>query len=342
LGAGRPSSAIAQDSDPRDRLAGELDRTDRVLDEARELVADSESERARTILEGAARLQESARAFFAECRFDNRTACEGAARATTRARRSALHAIQIAREQSTLEQQAARTIERVGHLLDESLAIDGDLNPRTEHLLEQGRAQLDRAREQYQAQQFAVALELAQAAERLVREALKLGSRGEMSPDRVHRELERTDRLIERASPVIQEGEIERAVHLLEQAIGLQARAHAHLEERRLIAALRLTRQAREQVHRALRLVEGPVDGAAVERAIQQTDQLIERVEPVVRASGNEEGLRLLEAGIKHQRRAKELLGEGRLNLALAQTRVARNLVLEASQRASNERSTSP
>jgi len=284
-----------------------------------------------------------ARSLFAECEPGRLAACEGAARATVRARRTAFHAIQIAREQSSLEHQAARTIDRVGQLLDESRALSGEnVNPRTEHLLDQSRAQLERAREQYQAQQFAVALELAQAAERLVREALRLGSHGDMNPERVRRELERTDRLLERTAPAIKESENERAIHLLERAIELQARAHAQFERHRFAAALRLTRESREHVHRALRWVEGPVDREAVERAIEQTNQLIERVEPVVRASGNEVALHLLEAGMEHQRRAKELLGDGRLVVALAQTRVARNLVLEAGHRVGSEGSTAP
>lgn len=331
--------AAAQTTDPRDRLSAELDRTDRILEQAREVVADSESERARTIREKAVELQEMARKLFEDCDRDHLTACEGAARATTRARREAFHAIRIAREQSSHEHQAARTIERAAHLLDEARAeVAGeDLSPRTEALLDEARAQLERARERHQARQFAVALELAQTAERLLREALGLGGRGEVNPERVRRELERTDRLIERASPTVHESGNAEAIRVLDRSVEMQARAHAQFGRERPLMALRLTRDARELVHRALRLGEGPVNQDAVERGLRQTDQLIERVEPVVRASGDEQAIRLLEAGLRHQERARAFFKEERLRAALAQTRVARNLVLEAGQRAESE-----
>ena len=338
-----PAPAAAQlGDDPRDRLGAELDRTDQVLDHAREVVGASESERAHIVLASAGQAQEMARTLFAECGRADLRACEAAHRATTRARREALHAIQVAREQSGLEQEAGRVIERVGHLLDEALGMAGEHpDPQTDRLLDEARSHLERAREQYQTREFAVAMELALAAERLVRQALDLGG-GDLNPERVLRELERTDRLLERASPEIRDRGNERAVHLLEQAIELQTRAHRQLDERRPLVAVRLTREARAQVLHALRMVEGPAEPAGVEQALAQTDELIERVESEVRASGIEEAIRLLDAGLDHQRRARDLFKEGRLNPALAQTRVARNLVLEAANLANREEPGSP
>jgi hypothetical protein len=72
--------------------------------------------------------------------------------------------------------------------------------------------------------------------------------------------------------------------------------------------------------------------------ALSQTDQLIERIEPVVRASGDAEALRLLEAVLTHQRRARDLEREERWNPALVQTRVARNLALDAEVAAGSRR----
>lgn len=339
-----PVPAAAQlTGEPRERLEAELDRTDQVLDHAREVVGASESERARTVLANAEQAQAVARALFAECGRTNLRACEGSHKATTRARREALHAIQIARDQSGLEQEAGRAIERVAHLLDEALVMAGEHpDPRTDRLLDEARSHLERAREQYQARQFAVAIELALAAERLVRQALDLGERGDVNPERVLRELERTDRLLERASPEIRDSGNERAMRLLDQAIELQMRAHRQFDERRPLVAMRLTREAREQVLHALRMVEGPADPAGVEKALAQTDELIERVESEVRASGIEEANRLLDAGLDHQQRARDLFKEGRLNPALAQTRVARNLVLEAANLANREEPGAP
>jgi hypothetical protein len=330
--ASRPAGA---QTDPQDRLAAELDQTDRVLDEAREVVAASENQRARTVLDHAKELQGTARGLFARCDRDHLVACEGAARATTRARRQAFYAIRVAREQSSLEQQVTRTIERASHLYDEARRqmAGEELSPRAETLLDEAQAQLERARERYQARQFAVALELAQTAERLLRQALDLGERGEVGPERVRHELERTARLIERARPIIEGSGNDQAARHLERGLELQGRAHAELAAGRLLVALRLTREAREQVHRALRRSNDLADRDAVIQAIHQTERLIERTAPVVRASDDQDAIRLLEAGIQHQEQARSLLAEERFPAALAQTRVARNLVLEASQR---------
>ncbi|HWN82499.1 MAG TPA: hypothetical protein VNM87_10415, partial [Candidatus Udaeobacter sp.] len=91
-----------------------------------------------------------------------------------------------------------------------------------------------------------------------------------------------------------------------------------------------LTREAQDLTARSLRLSDDGAGQAQVEIALDQTDQLIERLEPVVRASAEPEALKLLEEARKHQARARSLGGDKQWSLALAQTRVARNLVLDA------------
>ncbi len=330
-GVGGALPAAAQSGEPRERLRREIELTDQILEEARAVVMASESARARNILPMAAELQETAHGFFARCGSDDLGACEGAARATVRARRQARQAIQIARAESGLDIEVTIAIERASTLVDEAAAAAAEQGGGgVERQLAEARTKLERAREQHRARQFRVALNLARAAERQARAAMGLGTVGPLRPERLAIELERTDRLIERAAPTIRDAQDERAGRELERAVTLQEEAHHHLTAGRPGAALRLTRQARDAVHGALRLVAAPVAREQVEQALTQTDQLIARIAEPVRASGQPDAIRLLDAAIEHERRARELLVQERPNLALAETRIARNLALEA------------
>ena len=323
-----PSLARAQTA--RDRLEIEVARTDRVLAEAQTVVAASENDRAQNLLALATRLQETAHESLTFCG-ERLGACETAARATTGARREALKAIRIAREQSSYEEESARLLGQAGALLDEARRILSEKpDPRRERLLDQATAQLERAREQDRIRHFQVSIRLSQNAERLTRQAMDAGGSGEMAGERLERELARTDRLIERAHTFIGDGGRDEDRRLLEQATAVQARARSAQGEGRPVLALRLTREAQDLTAKALRQADAGADQAAVEIALDQTDQLIERLEPVVRASAEPEAVKLLEEALKHQARARNLGGEKQWSLALAQTRVARNLVLDA------------
>jgi hypothetical protein len=321
-------------SDIREKLEEDLQRTDEMLREAVDVVEASESERARRLLRNAKIIQDSAWDWFGHCGLTSLRACRNSSEATTRSRREIRHAIQVARQQSGQERAAQQAIDRAQRMLDDAnSSIRGEAtdNERSLHLLNQAQAQLERAREQFRGRHFAVALQLAQASARLVQQALHLGDVHLFNPDRVRRELERTDRLMERAGPVIRESGNQRAMQLFERAVQLQTRARESHLEQRLVVALRLTREARLQVQKALRLIGGgPVDLAAVERALEQTDNLIERAEPVIREAGQERALELFGKGLERQAKAKQHLADGQLRPALAQTRVARRLIQEA------------
>jgi hypothetical protein len=324
-----------------ERLRQEIERTDDAIARAQQVVAASESERARGLLANAIHLQERAWFFFGECDLSHLRACRAAAESTVRSRREAMHAIQVAREESSAERAAQQTIDRSQRWLDEAFDVvreEGAPSDAALRLLEQSENQLGRAREQYRERQFVIALRLANNARNLIRRALALDDVDGFGPELVRRELERTRRLLERAAPIVRTDEDERSARLFEQALGMQERAGRMFEEERFLAAFKLTREARKLVQRALRLVNDvPVDADVVKQAIDQTDALIERVAPVVRESGLERAMALLERGIGRQQRAKELVTAEDLEAALAQTRVARNLVSEAHELAGRE-----
>jgi hypothetical protein len=138
--------------------------------------------------------------------------------------------------------------------------------------------------------------------------------------------------LIERGAPVIRESEHEEAARILDRAIELQAQAWEAYRGSRLRPALAFTREARGLIHRALTIVRGPVDAERVIRALEETDLLLDRAAEIVRSSGVDQAVRLLEKAIEHQSRARRFMEENKLRNALAETRVARRLGLRAIQ----------
>ncbi len=327
------ASAQFSVNDSREQLERELGRTDEQLEGAWEVVKASESDRARHLLNNATMIQQTAWDLFSLCGLTNARACSNSAKATTRARREIRHAVQVAREDSSQERAAQQAIDRAQRMVDEAGStpvMDSVADDRLQRLLGQAQAQLERAREQFRERHFGVALQLANGSMRLIQQALQVDDGQQWHPDRVGRELERTQRLLDRAAPVIRQSGNQRALQLLEHAIASQDRARRALDDRRPLLAVRHTREARGQAQRALGMAEGPIDLELARRAIQQTDQLITRVEPEVREAGIERALELLEKGLERQVKARELLDQERLNASLAQTRVARRLVNEA------------
>lgn len=315
-------------------LERELRQTDESIELAREVVAESESERARVLLTNAVQLQQTAWQLFSNCDGNNLRPCRSAAEVTVRARREALHAVQVAREQSSDERLAQQTIDRAQRMLEEALAAVREQqtdDTRAMRLLEQAKSQLERANEQYRERQFSIAVRLANSAMSLTRQALNLDDSTLIDRERIEKQIERTQHLIERSAGAIEESRDTRAQDLLRQAVSLQSKARENYSAGRYIAALALTRQSRQLAQRALgRVVEGPVDADAVASAVDKTDVLIERAESTVRSSGSENAVKLLDKAIERQVSARALLRENELKRALAQTRVARNLAGEA------------
>ena len=97
-------------------------------------------------------------------------------------------------------------------------------------------------------------------------------------PDGVLAQLERTRELLDRARERIEECDQVRARAMIRAAFDMQARAEVAARDGRFLAALQLTMSARERAHRALRLCRMDENlQESAERALQRTDQLIER-----------------------------------------------------------------
>jgi hypothetical protein len=166
------------------------------------------------------------------------------------------------------------------------------------------------------------------SAQSLIQQAL--GTRDDVGTERVRRELERTDGLIERVRSSVRESGDEEAARLLERGVALQSEAQESYRLGRLAVAYAMTLQARGLVNRAALLAHGPLDDDAVGRALEETDRVLEGAGEMVSPSGADVARKLLEKAREHQLRAHSLARDGELRTALAETRVARSLAKRA------------
>jgi len=309
------------------RVEDELRRTDEGLARAEQIVRESGSERARSLLEGAFRLQENA---WGQFRNHGSQGLTRAAHLTAEARQVGARAVTIARHDQSLEERARREAERADRALARAFELAGDQqSPQVQHLLREAKSLLERARVEYQEQHFEAALRLAVSSQRLIRQAGDLsGASGDVP--RLLRELERTDNLIERVEQLVRENGDAGAQRMLERGIALQQSAWMAYREQKHRFALAQTREARGLVNRARSQVLGPVDGDSVRKAIGETEALLDRAADVIRDSGDERARAVLDRALGHQTRARRLHQDAQYRQALAETRVARTLAQRA------------
>ncbi len=132
---------------------------------------------------------------------------------------------------------------------------------------------------------------------------------------------------LRRASEAVRDGDEEGSA-LLDQGMQLLTQARARMEAGDSVAAERLAEQARRNARQVLEQSLGTVDAESVTEAIAQTDRLIEQARS--RSSMPTASEQLLRTARERQESAKQLLANGELRQALAETRVAARLAERA------------
>ncbi len=228
----------------------------------------------------------------------------------------------LAQDPTRVQAEISRTDERIEAAQS---VVSGSSNERARLSLSTAVSLQAAAKRNYSSSNFALALRATLDA-RLRADAAIAIVRGEPDPERVLAQVERTRELIERARPRVEECSDERARHALRGAVEMQARAELALQGQRYLAALRLTLNARERAWRALRLCQLQDDPAeSVERALQRTDELIERATHEVSESGSPRAELALRQAVELQGRAWAEFRADRPAVALRLTRSARS-----------------
>jgi hypothetical protein len=311
--------AVAQTE--RERVRAELVKTDGLLAEVKPIVEGARIEEARQLFTWAVSLQQSAWSSF-QRRLHGR-ARDLTLRARERARQAKLAA---GINPDKVREEVRRTRDAEAEF---GPIIARANDPRANELWKMAQTEQRTAEDHLAAGRYGYALKFTMAAREHGKAALAV-VRGRVGIERVKKELDRTDALIEKARARLGQVADKRATEVLNKAVELQRQARQAFTENRPLAALRLTLAARDLLLRAWEAGRAGVTSELVEQALAENDGLISEWAGEIRASGNASAAKLLEQGIKHQETARELFGQQRLKPALAECHTARRLLKRA------------
>jgi hypothetical protein len=310
-----------------DGVRAYIQRNAELLAEASALVQETNSTKARGLLETAYSLHKQSVSLMEQ----NSNAMAG--RMAMRTREVIQQTITVARREARVEEQSTRTIERAGVRLEQArIAFEetGHDDIVARRLIYESADNLRRAREQMQEHMFETSLRLAESSMALSNRAIRMLRRDGQGPG-VAEEIDRTQGIIDRAaeSRAVQDPALHR---LLEQAMELQRRAVRSAERGEAAVAVEQTRGARSLALRAMRAggAAGPTDEEQAMRALALTDDVLEGARSVLGESRNDDAARRVAEAARRQDDARRALGDGDYPRAIALTTTARDAVRQA------------
>ncbi|MCK4546314.1 MAG: hypothetical protein KAW17_02640 [Candidatus Eisenbacteria sp.] len=153
-----------------------------------------------------------------------------------------------------------------------------------------------------------------------------------ISQERLFRDLERTDEILDDISSVLGETDRPGVGTVVDRARAVQGQAQVQYEDGNLDFARRLTLRARSLARLGLRLADR-APATETERVLTHTDDLIERYAERIRAGGNAQAITLLEDAVALQGEAWDSFHDDQIDVALTRTRAAAKLVNAAGKK---------
>lgn len=327
--------------DQIDRVVREFERTQELLEHVGGMLHDSNSPRVSDLFKTAVELQLRGRAMLQRAQSDTGALRAGdlvreALSLTLRARDIAQRAGSLLREQIGLEEQAQRTMERAQELLQRASDVDHGEDAQTAKILAEARRQLRAAQDHFADRNFDVALRLAESALKLL-QTVADDSRDDDAGFRMGHEIERTERLLERAREHADELDdtgktmLRRAAQLLDEAREAARRHEARRAQRLLQESRKLLRGLLEH---GLDEV-GPED---VRRGAARFDAALERLRQLVEDRPSPEIDDLIGRAIAAREDAVQSAAQGEYDRALAQLRAGLDLLGRAGRLAGGRR----
>lgn len=308
----------AQTQNERERVRAEVERTDEMLRDAEGPVRQSGVAAAIARFGDARAMQDLAWGDFRGNRL------RMAVGRTVRARELLRQALELARfDPRNIRTEVARTREKMN---EAKPVVAQSGMPRALELWRIAEGEQQTAERSLEAERWLLALKFTKAARDHGLQAWRLVTRA-ANPERVRRLVERVGELVDRVGPAIRAGGNERAVALLDRAVGWLGEARSALEHREWGRALRRGLAARDLVLRAWQMSRGDVGPDMTEQALAETDRLLDDWSGEVTASDRPEAVRLLEQARAQQRLAREHAAANRFAAAWGATANARRLV---------------
>ncbi len=242
---------IVQSADQNNQMVRrEIERTDELIRKSEERVRVSRNEKAYSLIESAQKTQTEAREFFRSNRI------KIALTVTMNARETARKAFELADAIENSQDRLERELDRTEQFIRKAreTAAEMEVGDNTEVLLQRAEEIQGRARAEFGAKQFGIALERTKQARELALNALKLMEQ-EIQPERLRRFLEKTDKEIERLRTKLSQNPKAQGERLLDAAVQHQESARAALAANDLRRAVVEAKAARELVAKAIDLI---------------------------------------------------------------------------------------
>jgi hypothetical protein len=325
----------------RDQVQTKINKNEELLRTAFNLVVETNSTKARTLLKLARSMHEESKKIFQEA-VDNYM--QGhlvmAGQMMTRAgnlsdsvREMAVRAIAIAKKEAMTEERAMKSLEhaRARYETLKSLlpARNGFEAASARDLAEEARVQLERSQDNMREHMFETALRLARLSESLSTRAIALLKRDMRAEDVLIRELDKTGKLIESIKEQYGQLQNPEAMKSYEQAINFQREAVQNMHAKNYAAALKITNKARQFALRAIKFVSSTPNADNVKRAIDLTDQLLDKASDMLKNQDSEQLRKRIEDARSIQEKAKREFRKGKLENAFELTRRTRSIINE-------------
>ena len=317
LAASVPILAQGHQGDPSsqiDALRTELERTDQLIDRAKDAVRDSHAPVAHLKLKAAIDLQ--AKAWRA---FDNEYP-RLALHLTMQAREQAKHAIAARRMTEQSKHVVLNKLERVNEMLERARELlAGRTDAAYQMIFRSAQDSHSKAWEFYRSQQYRPAVKLADQAEKALRKLLRAVEgdvRGQLS---FERRSEAAQQLLQRARTLASDCASAHASELVDQATTAWRRGRELADSGNYQAALRALQQARKLANQAARECRGE-DALhhRFERIKNEADRLGETIAP-----SDDQARRFFRQTQEQLELADEALGDGRTEAAAAALKAA-------------------
>ena len=308
----------------------ELERTDRILERAREQCGVSVSNRPSNILREAFNIQTRA---WGEYRMGGSHG-KPALQYTLKARDIARRALELAEIEVKAHETLRDLLDSTQEMARDALTIVRERgDPQAQKLLDSGLEQLRRSQEFYAGRDYIRAIRFVSTARDLIQRALsRARGDGGDAAGALDAALDRTQSLIEEVKIRLAARPDADAGKLFDEAVRLQRMARDMRTQGRPGAALRMTAQARETALRVLLQINRSPDRDEAQRAIDVVGQLIEDLSPEILGAGSDEARTILDAARTRYQDSIRLLADGKTAQAVDAASIADRLLRRAAE----------
>lgn len=321
------SAPATAQTGPDDRVAEFIERTAEIIDQAAQLVLETENQQARRILHEARGMHQRS------LRLLDHGQRRQALAVSQRAREAARHAARLARETHGQQERFLLRLERFHELRDQLRERAHEVDDeRVLRFLREADLQALRAMDHHHQGNNDLALHLLQAAEELLARATRLLHEG-FGGERLEREFERTRSLLEHTAAKVEEAPARRrntSADLLQSAAEALRRAEGYQGRQQPVRAWHALRLARQLTAQAAAASAEPTHPDDVAAQIARWDERHEEAAGTIQEDGSPAALAILERARHHRHQAERRLEAGDAESALRQLRAAFDLLNEA------------